>query len=177
MRYIYKTVSLEEYLRANKDLTIGALSGALTGQIALALQASKAIESLINHYAKDGWEYLRSEEFHTDFFRSGSARIFNAFTSGLTKKSAANPLLQMFVFRQEYSEEVLRSFEEESRKELEEAVQNSTTENTVIRNQPENADSTCPNCDSLVNKADDSCWNCQASFGDMSSWRPSPLKD
>lgn len=67
MRHIYKTVSLEEYLRANKDLTIGAFTGAISGQLALALKASKAIESLINHYAKDGWEYVRSEEFHTGF--------------------------------------------------------------------------------------------------------------
>jgi hypothetical protein len=122
MRHIYKTVSLEEYLRANKDLTIGAFTGAISGQLALALKASKAIESLINHYAKDGWEYVRSEEFHTGFFRSSSSQLFNAFKVGATGKSQGNPLLQMFIFKQEYTEELQRKMQADSDAEIAEAM-------------------------------------------------------
>jgi predicted amidophosphoribosyltransferase len=34
---------------------------------------------------------------------------------------------------------------------------------------------TCPNCESQVNNMDEECWNCKASFGELSTWRPQPL--
>lgn len=89
--YIYKTVALEQFLEENKDSRIGFASS--NSHLALAVQASKAVENLINHFAKEGWEYVRSEEFRTGFFRTG----LSSFMDGST-----NPLLQMFIFRKEY---------------------------------------------------------------------------
>jgi hypothetical protein len=94
MRYIYKTVSLEQFLKDNKDNRIGLFTAST--QLGYSTQASIAIESLINLYAKDGWEYVRSEEFRADFFKS----TFKSIVS-----DDANPRLQMFIFRQEDSPE------------------------------------------------------------------------
>ena len=39
----------------------------------------------------------------------------------------------------------------------------------------DNCDATCPNCESLIKMHDEKCETCQASFGELSAWRPKPL--
>jgi hypothetical protein len=57
----------------------------------MATMAAIAVENLINYYAREGWEYVRSEEFRADFFKSRWASFFDD----------SNPLLQMFIFRRD----------------------------------------------------------------------------
>jgi hypothetical protein len=57
----------------------------------MATLAAIAVENLINNYASEGWEYVRSEEFRADFFKSRWASLLDD----------SNPLLQMFIFRRE----------------------------------------------------------------------------
>ena len=92
--YIYKTVALEQFLQENKDKRIGVFSSG--SQLGLAVKASKAVESLLNYFAKDGWEYVKSEEFRADFFTSSMGSLM----------TNTNPLLQMFIFRKENIEEL-----------------------------------------------------------------------
>lgn len=92
MKYIYKTVSLSQFLDENKNSKIGMMTwGTQTG---FESQASKAIENLMNYYAADGWEYVRSEKVFAEFFKS-TAR-------GLFESRKNNPPLQMFIFRKVY---------------------------------------------------------------------------
>jgi hypothetical protein len=114
MRYIYKTVSLADFLAQNKDAKIGLLS--FSGY---ASTASMAVERLINHFAKDGWEYVKSEEFYSSFFKS---QLKNYFDN--KSKQNKNPRIQMFVFRQPYSEELQVKLAEEELRQLEEAREN-----------------------------------------------------
>ena len=135
-------------------------------QLGLAKQASTAVENLLNHFAKDGWEYVRSEEFFADFFKSGAASFFG---------DKNNPRLQMFIFRQQYTEEMEKRMadEEQERIEAERAAHKQTGK--IMGEMPEVTDARCPNCDSLVNKLDQRCWKCDASFSELSAWRPQPL--
>jgi hypothetical protein len=48
--------------------------------------------------------------------------LFNAFKVGATGKSQANPLLQMFIFKQEYTEELQRKMQADSDAEIAEAM-------------------------------------------------------
>lgn len=165
MRYLYKTVSLAGFLSQQKNVRIGAAAG----DVEMAKTAASAIEMLINTYAKDGWEYVRSEEFRADYFKSGAALFFD----GMFKIMSANPFLQVFVFRQEYTQE------------LEERLNLSVGEDNVERlggnisqraTQPTDVNASCPNCESLINDASESCWKCKAIFDFSSTWKPIRLK-
>ena len=203
MKYIYKTVSLAGFLQDNKDARIGI--GDWGYQLALANKASMAVEHLLNYYAKDGWEYVRSEEFFADFFKSSVARFIS---------DKNNPRLQMFIFRQPYTEEMENRLAEEERRKIEETKEEDIVISLkkvnpdeitfdaglwVYKNQkfskradaiefaeaqlksqdkvkkPDVTDARCPNCEALVNKLDKRCWKCDASFGGLSAWRPQPL--
>jgi hypothetical protein len=113
MKFIYKTVSLAQFLKDNKDARIG-MANTAPNQAGLANQASMAIERLINYYAQQGWEYVRSEEFYADFFKSGLKIFFDEMG-----KTNNNPRLQMFIFRKVYSDSSEKSKGEEGYRELE----------------------------------------------------------
>lgn len=160
MKYIYKTVSLEDFLSSHDAARIGVMDWQT--QKGMAKKASKAIESLINYYAEDGWEYVRSEEFRADFFKSGMASFFN---------DKNNPLLQMFIFRQERTDELIEKLKHKT------INQNTNDENNkVVKGiQPKDTNAKCPCCESLINSQDESCWKCNASFDQYSSWKPKPI--
>jgi len=166
MKYLYKTVSLEGFLQDNKDARIGFFTP--TNQLGQANKASVAVEHLLNHYAKDGWEYVRSEEFNADFFRSTAASIFSDKNN--------NPRLQMFIFRQPFTEELEKKYLQQENARLEsERLAYEQSGASKGRMPPEVADARCPNCEALVNKMDKKCWKCNASFGELSAWRPQPI--
>jgi hypothetical protein len=50
-----------------------------------------------------------------------------------------------------------------------------TSSNLVSVEGSENCDAKCPNCESLVKMHDEKCDTCEASFGELSTWRPQPL--
>jgi len=114
MRYIYKTVSLAEFLKNNKDARIGFVSTPRS-QEGWENQASMAVGRLINFYARQGWEYVRSEEFFADFFKSGTAHFFDGLYG-----DNKNPRLHMFIFKKECTEDEQKKFEEDENRGLEE---------------------------------------------------------
>jgi hypothetical protein len=171
MKFIYKTVSLAQFLKDNKDARIGM--GTRGDQVGLSNQASMAVERLLNHYAREGWEYVKSEEFYSDFFKSTALSIFEGLIDSNVNN---NPRLQMFIFRQPFTEEMEKRLAEEEKLALEALrLAQENTNKPAPTKMPEITDARCPNCESLVNKLDARCWKCDASFGELSAWRPIPL--
>lgn len=166
MRYIYKTVMLNQFAHseAGKKYLARGLSLDINEKI------GEMIQALLNHYAKDGWEYWRNDTFAPMFFQSVSSMLFNMMPD------TATPPIPVFIFRKEFTEEVQKQFEEEHKRELEEAMQRvAHNAKKPLGKKPEVTDAHCPNCESLVNKLDDRCWKCDASFGELSAWRPQPI--
>ena len=109
MRYIYKTVMLNEFAHsvAGKKYLARGLS------FDLNQKAGKMVEALLNHYAKDGWEYWRNETFAPLFFQSLSSALFNI--------SVDTPHIPVFIFRKEYTEELQKELEEDEKRAIEES--------------------------------------------------------
>jgi len=114
MRYIYKTVSLAEFLKNNKDAKIGVV-GTPRSQAGFENQASMAVGRLINYYARQGWEYVRSENFFLEHFKSSTFHFFDGL-SGNNETAR----LHMFIFKKECTEDEQKKFEEDENGGLEE---------------------------------------------------------
>ena len=56
-------------------------------------------------------------------------------------------------------------------------AQNVEDEKSGLRSKtaPEDADSKCPKCDSLITHYATQCWQCEVLLGNGSSWKPVPL--
>lgn len=158
MRYIYKTVMLNQFAHseAGKKYLAKGLSLDINEKI------GEMIQALLNHYAKDGWEYWRNDTFAPMFFQSISSMLFN-----IVPDSAAPPI-PVFIFRKEFTEEIQRQLEEEQKRELEELAMRKAKNS-------EGADSKCPKCNSLVRMSDEFCWSCNASFWKEGAKRPKPI--
>ena len=92
--------------------------------------------------------------------------------AALFSKSSTAPQVTLVIFRKEFTEELAKKIAEEAEQDM-----NSKIKNKVIKGQmPMDADHLCPNCNSKVNSRDDSCWKCNADFGERSAWRPIPIK-
>ena len=166
MKYIYKTVMLHQFnhSEAGKKYLARGLSLDINEKI------GEMVQALLNHYAKDGWEYWRNETFAAGFFQSVSSMFFNMMPD------SANTQIPVFIFRKEFTEEVQKQFEEEQRREIEEAMERMAhNAKKPLGKMPEVTNARCPNCESLVNKLDDSCWKCDAAFDEHSAWRPQPI--
>jgi len=125
MKYIYKTVMLNEF--AHSDEGKKYLAKGLS--IDVHQKAGKMIEALLNHYAKDGWEYWRSETFGALFFQSISSMMFNIAPDA--------PPIPVFIFRREFTEELRKQIEEEkneSFKDYSEQFKEGKHEIKVIKN-------------------------------------------
>ena len=163
MKYIYKTVVLHQFTHSEtgKKYLAGGVSLDLNDKI------GEMIQALLNHYAKDGWEYWRNDTFDPIFFLT---------TFGVLLSGSVNKPVPVFIFRKEFTEELQNQFEEEEKRELEKAMQRvALNAKKPLGKKPEVTDARCPNCESMVNKLDDRCWKCDASFGEHSAWRPQPI--
>jgi hypothetical protein len=97
MTYSYKVVSLAKFIDENPGLKFGTAASNTTE---MSHGISQVIESLINHYAADGWEYWSSEAFATDAFKTASSAIFETVMNSVLPGSVAGDgLWQVFVFR------------------------------------------------------------------------------
>ena len=161
MQYIYKSVSLENFIDQHEELKIEGDWLLGSGNfIEHSITVNKAIEALINHYAADGWEFQRVEEFDPLRFMDTAALFSN------NSKLLITSVIFRKVMTQELAEKIAQAAEEERRSKI---------KNKVTRGQPPvNADHLCPNCNSNVNVKDESCWKCNADFSERSAWRPIP---
>lgn len=125
MKYIYKTVMVSEFAHSEEGKKY--LARGLS--IDIHHKAGKMIEALLNHYAKDGWEYWRSETVEAMFLQSISSMMFNIAPDA--------PPIPIFIFRREFTEELRKQIEEqknESLKDYSEQFKEGKHEKRVIKN-------------------------------------------
>ena len=167
MKYIYKTVMLNEFVKS--EVGKKYISPKLN-QNYLYSATAKMIQALLNYYAKDGWEYWKNDTFSTVHAQSIGSKLLWGNGAGDMFDAP------LFIFRKEHTDELQKQFEEDENRELDEFLKRTNNTSEVTKKEmPEVTDARCPNCESLVNKLDDSCWKCQASFGELSAWRPQPI--
>jgi hypothetical protein len=163
MKYTYKVVSLEGFLSQQKELrtSVASFDEAANG-------VANALEILINFYAEDGWEYVMSEQFDVNFFKTTGAAVFEA----LFPNAATNGPRPVFIFRKMLSIEELEEKKKQDEERVKKIRDDSKNKGLTNTEMVETADAKCPSCEALLNAKDAACWKCQADFGPFSSWRP-----
>jgi len=107
--YIYKIVSLQEYLNtpnANKPKSYQT-------PYAREVNLGQVIQSLLNKYAKEGWEFERIEELKPKDFQGTASKAISTFMMG-NRKDEDNYLEQnfkYFIFKKPFSESLLLEME------------------------------------------------------------------
>lgn len=104
MSYIYKIVSLQEYLNtpnANKPKSYQT-------PYPREVNLGQVIQSLLNKYAKEGWEFERIEELKPKDFQGTASKAISTFMMG-NRKDEDNYLEQnfkYFIFKKPFSEDL-----------------------------------------------------------------------
>ena len=156
MIYQYRAINFAKFIRDNP----GKLQMNWSSLIGFS---EELVESCLNFYGAQGWEYVRVEEVDP-----GSLKMLG----GLVPSLSGNWF--MFIFRKEVevSKEDQEKRDEELKDRLEEKERRARIPPGAAREPSENPNAKCPNCDAPINERDEDCWKCKASFSGSSAWKP-----
>jgi hypothetical protein len=107
MNYLYKTVSLQEYLNspnANKPKTFQT-------PYPREVNLGQVIQSLINSYAKQGWEFQRIEELKPSDFQGTASKTLSTLVLGKDESNYLGQNFKFFIFRKPFTEDLLFEIE------------------------------------------------------------------
>ena len=110
MKYIYKTVSLAQFLDINPSSGINWVANA--GYLGHANKAAEATELLLNKMAEDGWEFVKLEEIEAEYFKKDDGSFLESLAG---KAGKYNPSIVLFIFKQEFTQELQLELDKEKR--------------------------------------------------------------
>ena len=112
MKYIYKTVSVDEFItdgsssflhRANKipkgkapGKGIDSFAAVLGDDTTFAKNISEVLDLLLNYYGEDGWEYWQTIELSVSAMKTARAKAMGNIADNLFKGTVSNPEVRKY---------------------------------------------------------------------------------
>jgi hypothetical protein len=93
MGYKYKTISLYDFSNTKEGAPL--MAGVFE---ASAFKISKVVDTILNLYSKDGWEFYRNESFSPFYFQNMTSKVLSIGSIGQL------PDIPVFIFRKAVSE-------------------------------------------------------------------------
>lgn len=134
MKYTYKVVSVDEFVRGegshSKGKAIGADKAFLATEDSYASNMRELLDYLLNYFADDGWEYWQTAEFNPQSMKTTGAKVTQALVGKLSSSvlgagtggALNNEVYKypMVIFRKSMTDEEFDLIKEEREKEYKE---------------------------------------------------------